>query len=1098
MTISTSGLFHRTLRHLALCTISIIGWSGGQQTISAQGVVTFQNASTAAGWNPVADRNVRWSPSAASFNPLLVAGDNVASNYAGLNFSTLRAALYYAPGTVSDANWQQVNLAASGGSATFKQSTSATRGSWFGGTRTLDTIANQSGTASLMVVVWNSALSSDPFSAAAQTGLWGRSPVFGYTTPAGTTPAPSEFLPNNLTSFTVGYNPQFPFITTSPVSVVLTTGGTTTFSVTAVGAPVLLYQWRKENVAIPGATFPSLTLSNVALADAGNYDVMVSNNNGSTTSTNAVLQVLPSNAPSIRVNNLLAAPTTMAAASANITITGGFSGGLIFYTLDGSTPTTSSALYNTSFTLTNTTTIRAMSLSADFLQTVEAPAVTLIVVPVYSLTTTVTGSGAIGLNPAAGPYLSNSVVTLTAQATTNWAFDHWTGALSGSANPANLIMNSPKSVQAVFIPTAYPLTVIAPGGGSRTANGLNIPPNTYYPTGSVVSLEATPDAGWSFLRWEGTAAGTANPFNVTMNQTQMVQVIFGTVVSTNTLGNGRIVLSTSNPVPYGTSLTNTAVPDPGYYFVTWTGTVSGTNNPTSFTVTAATPSVGALFATLPAPTIVAQPTNTAVVLGSSAIFQVQATGAAPLTYQWRKSGANIDGAVSTNFTIATTVATDAGNYDVVVVNAFGSSVTSAVATLTVLLPPTVTQSPLSRQVINGSNTTFTITATGTSLLSYQWRKNGANLGGAVATNYTITGVSTNHEGSYDVVVSNPYGSVTSAVATLTVVFLPTITTHPLDQTVASGNSVGLSVSATGTTPLSYRWRYESEFISEATNATFTINPALTNSAGNYSVIVTNPYGMVTSATAAVTVYVPVAIASHPFSLVTPWHGTAIFNVGATGYPAPNYQWLFNGVNIPGATGSSLVITNVGTNALGYYWVEAWNTYSATTSSPAVLLMSPSLREPFAGVVGIWGKEATLSVGALGSGTLTYQWYKSGVPVPGATNATLLFPSLQIGDGGLYSIVVTSEYGSVTNTPAQLVVNPANISLGLYAGVIIEGVAGYSYGIEYTTDLQDTNSWQILTNVTLTQPVEVWVDESINVHSPQAVRRFYRVTGQQSQ
>jgi hypothetical protein len=170
----------------------------------SQGTVTFQNA-TSQPYPTAADRNVKWAASAASFNPALIAGANVSSNYAGVNLTGLRAALYYAPGTVTDANWQQVNLAATGGAATFKNSTSATAGSWFGGARTLDTLASSGGAASLLVVVWNSTLSSDPFSAAAQGGLWGRSAVFSYTTPTSGTPAPAEFLPNNLASFTVGY-----------------------------------------------------------------------------------------------------------------------------------------------------------------------------------------------------------------------------------------------------------------------------------------------------------------------------------------------------------------------------------------------------------------------------------------------------------------------------------------------------------------------------------------------------------------------------------------------------------------------------------------------------------------------------------------------------------------------------------------------------------------------------------------------------------------------------------------------------------------------------------------------------------------------------
>jgi hypothetical protein len=174
---------------------------------AAQGTVTFQNAHTLNGWDPVVDRNVRFGIGASSAN--IPQGANVSSNYAGLNLSSLRAALYYAPGNVSDANWQMVNLPATGGAATFKQSTSATAGSWFGGTRTLDGIPAQGGVASLMVVVWDSSLSADPLSAAAQATItWGRSAVFSYTTPTSDTPAPADYLMNNLRSFEIATVPE--------------------------------------------------------------------------------------------------------------------------------------------------------------------------------------------------------------------------------------------------------------------------------------------------------------------------------------------------------------------------------------------------------------------------------------------------------------------------------------------------------------------------------------------------------------------------------------------------------------------------------------------------------------------------------------------------------------------------------------------------------------------------------------------------------------------------------------------------------------------------------------------------------------------------
>jgi hypothetical protein len=101
----------------------------------------------------------------------------------------------------------------------------------------------------------------------------------------------------------------------------------------------------------------------------------------------------------------------------------------------------------------------------------------------------------------------------------------------------------------------------------------------------VVTLSATASNGWNFLGWQGDASGTNNPLSVTMNQTNNIQGIFGTVVGTNTVGGGGIVLSQPNPVPFGTTLTASAVPNAGNYFVTWSGAASGTTAPTTIAVT---------------------------------------------------------------------------------------------------------------------------------------------------------------------------------------------------------------------------------------------------------------------------------------------------------------------------------------------------------------------------------------------------------------------------------------------------------------------------------------------------------------------------------
>ncbi len=99
----------------------------------------------------------------------------------------------------------------------------------------------------------------------------------------------------------------------------------------------------------------------------------------------------------------------------------------------------------------------------------------------------------------------------------------------------------------------------------------------------------------------------------------------------------------------------------------------------------------------------------------------------------------------------------------------GGSVTSNSATLSVNLPPTITVQPQDKTVSVGGTAKFTVSATGTKTLTYQWMKNGTNISGATLTSYTTPPATAGDNGAlFSVVVSNPYGSATSNSAKLTV------------------------------------------------------------------------------------------------------------------------------------------------------------------------------------------------------------------------------------------------------------------------------------------------------------------------------------------
>ncbi len=164
-----------------------------------------------------------------------------------------------------------------------------------------------------------------------------------------------------------------------------------------------------------------------------------------------------------------------------------------------------------------------------------------------------------------------------------------------------------------------------------------------------------------------------------------------------------------------------------------------------------------------APRIEAGPTNQSVVLGEGVVFQVQAAGAGPLSFQWRKDGVAIADAVGTELTLSQVLATDAGAYSVVVTNE-GGSVTSADAVLSVLLPPTIVVPPANQTFTEWTSAKLSVNAIGTPPLTYQWSKGGVALPDGTSNDYVIPMVQPFHAGEWSVVVANSHGAVTSSVA----------------------------------------------------------------------------------------------------------------------------------------------------------------------------------------------------------------------------------------------------------------------------------------------------------------------------------------------
>ena len=539
-------------------------------------------------------------------------------------------------------------------------------------------------------------------------------------------------------------------------------------------------------------------------------------------------------------------------------------------------------------------------------------------------------------------------------------------------------------------------------------------------------------------------SGSTNAYTLSNNGTPNSGLDVGASAGTFSAGSGTQVMSgeitqtsaaTSTPLSWSfnwTAPTVTTATTVSMYGASISGGYGGSTGSAVVTITvnpAAT-----------APTITTQPANQTVTAGQTATFSVVASGTG-LSYQWRKNGTNISGATSSSYTTPATATTDSGSTFSVVVSNAGGSVTSNNATLTVnaaAVAPSITSQPASQTVTAGQTASFSVAASGTAPLSYQWRKNGTNISGATSSSYTTPATATADSGStFSVVVTNSAGSATSNNATLTVnaaAVAPSITAQPASQTVTAGQTATFSVSANGTAPLSYQWRKNGTNISGATSSSYTTPAtATTDSGSTFSVVVTNSAGSATSNNAVLNVNaaaVAPSITTQPGNQSVTAGQTATFSVSATGTAPMSYQWRKNGTSISGATASSYTTPATSmTDSGSTFSVSINNSAGSVTSNNAALTVNqaapvaPSITTQPASQTVTVGQTATFSVLATGTGPLSYQWRMNGTNVSGANGSSYTTSATTTGmSGSAYAVVVSNSAGSVTSGNAMLTVN----------------------------------------------------------------------------
>jgi hypothetical protein len=334
--------------------------------------------------------------------------------------------------------------------------------------------------------------------------------------------------------------------------------------------------------------------------------------------------------------------------------------------------------------------------------------------------------------------------------------------------------------------------------------------------------------------------------------------------------------------------------------------------------------------------------------------------------------------------------------------------------------PSISAQPQDLSATADSTAIFSVTASGGAPLAYQWRHNREPIDDATNATLWVAYVQLEHEGEYDVLVSNPAGSALSRSARLAVSIPPLIFGPPQNVAIRPGATATFFASARGSTPLTYRWfrnNVEIPGVNGATLAIPDVQPQLFNVPVTYSLSVSNRYGVV-SADGSLTVLVNPVFVRHPQSqfleVGDPLRLTAVLS-NTTTLPL-TYRWRKNTFFAPVTTNSYTNTFEVATSAVltngGLYSVVMTNlaTNQMLSAFAYVTIVDPPTDQSVP-----VGGSADLRAAVNGTGTLRYQWLLNGTPIIGATATNLVLTNVQPTDAGIYTLLISNITGNVNTS-----------------------------------------------------------------------------------